>query len=274
MFVQKENFGSIDEFRCRMHQSNYNYAVHIHQYAELMVVCDGEIEVTVNNITQTARKGDFVFIFPLQAHSYHTPEFSRVWNSVFSASLLFDFLREHRGTGGGNAVFSVPDETAQYFRRTLIDAMESGAIPALYQIKSCLYAAAACYPHEAVSPVSARESDFAASVFSYLDEHFRENLGLEDLADALGYNANYLSHRLHRCLHMNFRSLLNSFRLEHAKYLLRTGSQTILEIALECGFENERSFYRAFMKELDIPPGEYRRTHPAAVYRNNKKGTT
>ena len=261
MFVQKENFGSPDEFRCRMHYANYNYAVHIHQYAELMVVCEGEIEVTVCGITETAHTGDFLFIFPMQPHGYRTPEYSRVWNSVFSASLLFDFLQAHRGQGGGHAVFQVPQVPAEYFRRTLIEREEEGVLPDLYRIKSCLYAAAAAYPAP-VSPVPApRESDFIASVFAYLEEHFRENLGLEELANALGYNANYLSHRLHRCFHMNFRSLLNSFRLEHAKYLLRTGSATVLDIALECGFENERSFYRAFLREIDMSPGEYRRTH-------------
>lgn len=265
MFVQKENFGSLDEFRCRMHHTNYNYAAHLHQYAELMVVCEGEIEVTVCGITEIARAGDFVLIFPLQPHGYRTPDFSRVWNSVFSASLLFDFLQAHRGQGGGHAVFTVPEVPARYFRRTLIDPSAEGSIPDLYRIKSCLYAAAAAYPTPAVSAPAARETDFIAAVFSYLEEHFRENLGLQELADALGYNANYLSHRLHRCFHMNFRSLLNSFRLEHAKYLLRTGSATVLEIALECGFENERSFYRAFLREIDMSPGEYRRAHDSGI---------
>lgn len=262
MFVQKENFGSTDEFRCRMHQTNYNYAAHIHQYAELMVVCEGEIEVTVNGIKETAHAGDFIFIFPLQAHSYHTPVYSRVWNSVFSASLLFDFLQAHRGQGGGSAVFRVPEISANYFRRTLM-AENGESPPDLYRIKSCLYAAAAAYPAPVRSMPAPRETDFIAAVFDYLENHFRENIGLQELAAALGYNSNYLSHRIHRCFHMNFRSLLNSFRLEHAKHLLRTGSETVLEIALECGFENERSFYRAFLREIDMSPGEYRRAHSA-----------
>ncbi len=274
MFVQKENFGSLDEFRCRMHVTNYNYAAHIHQYAELMVVCEGEIEVTVNGITETARAGDFIFIFPLQSHSYRTPEFSRVWNSVFSASLLFDFLQSHRGQGGGNAVFQVSDVCAEYFQRTMMKDRPDGSLPDLYQIKSCLYAAAACYPVLPEAVPATREKDFIAAVSSYLDTHFRENIGLDELADALGYNANYLSHRLHRCFHLNFRSLLNSFRLDHAKYLLRTGAKTILEIALECGFENERSFYRAFLREIGMTPGEYRHTHALILPQKNKKGAT
>ena len=258
MFIQKENFGSEIEFRCRMHNSNYNFGTHIHQYAELMYVCEGEIEITVNGIPETASAGQFALIFPLQTHSYRTPVHSRVWNSVFSGALLYDFLDKHRSAAGGGAVFSVSGDSAQFFRRTLIEGTADGRLPNLFLIKACLYAVAADYPQTPAHSRSTRESEFVSAVFAYLDGHFRENIRLGDLADALGYSANYLSHRLRRSFGMNFCTLLNCFRLEHAKALLRTEAMTVLEIALECGYENERSFYRAFRQGIGITPGEYR----------------
>ena len=58
---------------------------------------------------------------------------------------------------------------------------------------------------------------------------------------------------------MNFRTLLNSFRVERSKELLRKTQDKIIDIALECGFSCERSFHRAFLSIMGTTPGEYRK---------------
>lgn len=53
-------------------------------------------------------------------------------------------------------------------------------------------------------------------------------------------------------------ALLNRLRVEHARCLLRKSSQTITEIAFECGFCSSQYFARVFRSLTGVPASEYR----------------
>lgn len=53
-------------------------------------------------------------------------------------------------------------------------------------------------------------------------------------------------------------ALLNRLRVEKARYLLRESSQSVTEIAFECGFSNSQYFARVFRSLTGIPASEYR----------------
>ncbi len=54
-------------------------------------------------------------------------------------------------------------------------------------------------------------------------------------------------------------SYVRKRRLSHAVQLLATGGDSILDIALACGFASNEAFTRAFRKQFDISPTTYRR---------------
>ena len=45
----------------------------------------------------------------------------------------------------------------------------------------------------------------------------------------------------------------------------------VIDIALECGYENERSFYRAFLRVTGMTPGEYRKSKRTYSTQENEK---
>ena len=51
---------------------------------------------------------------------------------------------------------------------------------------------------------------------------------------------------------------VNNLRLEHAIVLLLSSDYQILEIALECGFDNLSHFYHIFKKKNNLTPNKYR----------------
>ncbi len=71
-----------------------------------------------------------------------------------------------------------------------------------------------------------------------------------------------------RSLHLAFEStgasvgsLILSARLRSARDLLvRFPKRSILDIALDCGFDNLATFYRGFSRAYGHPPGEARKT--------------
>ena len=75
MFVQDSNFGSELVLKCGHTDGVHNSGNHIHQFCELEMVLEGEIEITVSGRTYLAKKGDIAIIPPFTVHSFYTPAY-------------------------------------------------------------------------------------------------------------------------------------------------------------------------------------------------------
>lgn len=263
--VQASNFGFESAVRCTTKKGQYFINEHIHQFSEIVLVREGEIEVTVDGRTETARKGDIIFITPFHSHSFSTPVYSELWLAVFSN----DFISDFAGTKdiyrtAERSVFTPSDVLLNFLSDKLIDSSERFIIydAATYRsIRAAIYAVFEEYTRTVPSidsPVHSKSS-VVLSVFEYLGTHFKENVSLNSTAKALGYNPEYVSHCLSKIRGMNFRYILNSFRVDCAKNMLLSTKKSIQEIAIESGFSGERSFHRVFVKMIGNSPGEYRR---------------
>jgi AraC-like DNA-binding protein len=87
-----------------------------------------------------------------------------------------------------------------------------------------------------------------------------ESLTLQKLSTLLMVTPHQLSRILNSKLQMNFRSLVNSYRISEAKSLMRNfPDRNILNIALECGFNSKSSFNSVFSKTTGITPSAFRK---------------
>ena len=97
------------------------------------------------------------------------------------------------------------------------------------------------------------------SAINYISANFRDDFTLSDMAKALGYHEKYLSSELHFLTKMNFRAFLSTYRVDHAKRLLRTTGLNISEIALDSGYASINTFNRVFKQTVGMTPSEYRK---------------
>lgn len=91
----------------------------------------------------------------------------------------------------------------------------------------------------------------------YLDP----NLTLHKLAAHLSISPNYLSQTLNETLGVNFFDYVNQWRIEAAKPKIIANKDTVLDIALEVGFNARSSFYKAFKQVTGQTPSEYRKVN-------------
>lgn len=90
----------------------------------------------------------------------------------------------------------------------------------------------------------------------YLDE----TINLEKLAKQMQMSEHQLSEFLNIHLKKSFFHLLNHYRIEDAKELIKNHPEkNILTIAYEVGFPSKSTFYDAFKRELGQSPSEYRK---------------
>jgi len=85
------------------------------------------------------------------------------------------------------------------------------------------------------------------------------DLNLTDAASAAFLSANYLSHLLRKNIGKTFSELVLDQRMELARTRLLNSSESIGNIARDCGYLDEAYFSRRFRQAHGMPPGQFRR---------------
>ena len=99
------------------------------------------------------------------------------------------------------------------------------------------------------------------SCIDYIDTHLTEALGIDQLADRLGYAKYYLSNRFKKETGITVHNYIKFARLEQAKLLLETTNRRIDDIAESLGFSSRTVFDKAFKQSVGQTPAQYRAQH-------------
>ena len=95
----------------------------------------------------------------------------------------------------------------------------------------------------------------------WIDAHLAEKFMVADIAATVNMSTNYFQKRfLHEIGHPPA-EYCNLMRVEKAQALLKTGEDTILNIALSLGFSSSQYFSTVFKKFKGITPREYRKQY-------------
>ena len=103
---------------------------------------------------------------------------------------------------------------------------------------------------------SSRSCDLARR---YIDNHFKENLTLDQLAEMLHINKYHLSHTFREEFHTSPISYLISRRVAESRFLLRETDHPLTLIAQMLGFSSLSYFSQCFRRVEGISPMEYRK---------------
>lgn len=89
--------------------------------------------------------------------------------------------------------------------------------------------------------------------------HLDPNLSLRKLSSATGVSEINLSQTFSRFLDTSFFEYVNARRVEEAKALLRASDLSVLQIAIDAGFNSRSAFYTAFKESTGQTPASYRK---------------
>ena len=96
-------------------------------------------------------------------------------------------------------------------------------------------------------------------VITYVEEHFREPISLQDIAGHLGLGREYFCRFFKKNMGMSFLRYLNEVRISHVYRDLEQTDAPIAEIAEKNGFLNQKLFNRAFREVYGCTPSAVRR---------------
>lgn len=98
---------------------------------------------------------------------------------------------------------------------------------------------------------------------AYMERHFSEPITREDVAKIASLSPSYFSTLLHQESGATFRELLNRIRIDRAAELLTQTDRPLVQIALDCGFQDQSYFTKIFKRFRKLSPLQYRKRNRA-----------
>lgn len=101
--------------------------------------------------------------------------------------------------------------------------------------------------------------DDVLAIKHYLDQHFKEKIVLDDLAQHFHINKYQIIRDFSRYIGTSPINYCLNLKISYAKDLLRYADVSIKEIALAIGFDNYAYFSNLFKKRTGLTPSLYRK---------------
>ena len=97
----------------------------------------------------------------------------------------------------------------------------------------------------------------------YIDEHFKESITLDQLAELAHINKYYLVHAFRKAYGTSPINYLISRRIQESRFLLTNSNHSLSQIARILGFSSLSYFSQSFHRTEGVSPMEYRKLHTA-----------
>lgn len=245
---------------------------HLHKELELVLVLHGNGTVSSGKRTFAASPGDILIFDSGEVHELNGGQHGlRLLAIQISKSFCKRYCGHLRNIRFQTNFIdkSHTQETVHILQTAMLNAFEayldrsiSGSFRCMAFINQIFEYLLQLAPHQFLDQSKltgqARQDERIHRILMYLEEHFREPLRLNDIADAEGITETYLSHFFRQHLHITFQDYLSRLRVEAAMHMLKATDLSLTGIAYECGFSDPKYLNRGFKKTLGVSPAEWR----------------
>lgn len=242
---QREN--SSKPYNCDItYYDDFSYIAHLHKDFELVYISEGTVRMTVENRECALHAGDLALILPSQIHRYESLGSSKAVVAVFAEEYVPEFCRAIAKKTATDNVFRMEDRDRELLLRKL-----ASPNPSRLTLSAVLSLACASFLEtaELIDSENEKKSNLLLHrILFYISEHYKEDITLDGMAKALGYESHYISRCFHTYLNKNFKQFVNEYRINYAKHLIasRSGNMSMTEIAFASGFQSVRNFNRVY----------------------------
>lgn len=105
--------------------------------------------------------------------------------------------------------------------------------------------------------LTSRKDQVILKAKEFIRKHMNQKIPAEEVASFVNLSPSYFTIYFKSKTGINFRDYIINVKMEHAKRLLKTARINISEVSYAVGYDDYRSFYRAFKNYTGLTPTEY-----------------
>ncbi len=254
--------------RCTMRHIG-NIEPHVQDIFEIDMILSGRCQARVGEQVFSLQATDVLSVEAHIPHSFFgtdctiiTVQFDQLY---FERSLPNprhpDFLCNSAITGDSAAYDSLRRQIARLVKNNAEAhvGFELRNFSIIYDIMDVMYQNFRVEDSEARNQRAHRYTLRMAEISRIINESYREDLTLGELASRVHLSAPYLSKFFEKQFGVTFLNYLTGVRLNHAVDELLKTNDTIETVSANAGFPNSHAFVQAFKREYGLLPSVYRR---------------
>lgn len=224
----------------------------------IMFIIKGFCSVWTNGQAYAAKSGDVVLLDCYMPHSYGSHS---AWETIWLhfdgpvARAYYQEIGSHYGH-----VLTLPNDQNV---RGLLEKIYNSYRNAAPIVESALSGDITSILNELLIPKAdiRKKSIYPmdiSDIVAYINEHFREQISLGDLAAKANLSLYYFTRVFSWETGYTPHQYLINTRITAAKYMLKSSESSIKNIAFSTGFNSESNFCTTFKKWENLTPSEYR----------------
>lgn len=250
------------------YSAEWNSVLHTHPCAEVFFITDGAGHLRTKEQTVPIETNDVIIVNSNIEHTEVSSETRPLEYIVMGVdgleAISGDAGRDGIGSGYSVIHFQSDREQILFFLRCLLTEIESkqpGYDTVCQDLLEVVLLLLMRHSQFTVTfvPAARKSSKECAVARRYIENHFKENLTLDDLAAAAHVSKYYLAHSFSREYGTSPINYLLTCRIRESLYLLSETRLSLSQISSMLGFSSPSYFSQSFRRIQGMSPMEYRK---------------
>lgn len=270
-------------------EGEFSVNLHWHEETEIIFLKKGKFRIDINMQKYDLESPAMLFIGSGDIHAIHGEEGCRESAVVFDMKMLsfeyYDSVQHQMISPLLNRTVQLPsvimakDKTWEELAGLYVKVQEEACrdTPAArMRVKACLLQIFACmYENEKFINIGntvdyeSRNIENVKKVLGFIQENYGRRISNQDMAEVLQMNAQYFCRYFKKVMGKTPTEYVNEVRVEKAAQYLDRTDRKIIDIAMECGYENMGYFIRRFREQKGVLPSEYRKSQNSVINSQN-----
>ncbi len=234
-----------------------SYPTHWHEFYEMELILSGSGSYIIDGVERNIEKNMLFFMTPVNFHKVVT-EGAQVITLMFMGEVCDNDMLFKLSTVFDSDSVLLSDEDADYLAGVMhelnLASAENDDTYSFYLLNSIL--GKICRINNTHKHGYMTRTQKA---MLYIQNHFREDIGLSDIASAAAVTPSYMSSLFLKECGVNFKEYLSTVRYDYARKLLEYSDMTVTDICFESGFYDYANFERHFKERFSLSPTGYRK---------------
>ena len=252
------------------------YNSHFHPEMEICLILNGQAEFHVDEMVYPLYQHDYLITQPLVLHRINSCSPNcrllmlhidlNVFQKYDPTGALQRFTFTNSVNNRNGQLYQTLYQSYREMLRLGVEQKPSWKLGMLREVTKVVSSLVESAQNSASAPTSASLSLSDSSrerireVLAWLDQHWQESFTMEELAREMHMSPSGFSRFFKNAMKIGFQKYLTDLRLNRSLPLLTNTDTPIIDIAIDCGFNDYKTYGRLFREAYGMSPSAYRKS--------------